>query len=418
MLWKDGVPAEVRAGRPIVWWNDRGAAPAPPTVDVDEALREVAWGRPFLRAIFPELEATEGRIESPLIPLGGGGWSVPGPLYAKADHALPLTGSVKARGGMYEVLGHAKEVACAAGLLPEGTSSELLASDAARTLFAARRIAVGSTGNLGYSIGILGRALGFAVVVHMSRDAKAWKKARLRDIGATVIEHEGDYAAAVASAREASRADPSSYFVDDESSLPLFKGYMCGGLELADQLAAFGLVPLPERPLDVLIPCGVGGAPAGIAYGLKHAYGEAVRLILVEPTQSPCVLIRLAGLGVMKSVYDVGLTNATLADGLAVPSASELACAMAGALIGSVVTVSDESLLAACRAAWRDHGLKLELSGAAGLAALGAFYNDLRRRGGPDPTATIVWTTGGAHLPEFEFRAMLAAAGTSAAQVD
>ena len=209
-----GIPPEVRERRPYLWLNP-GFTPASDTRNThpDPSVAEARFARcaGLLASLFPELAPTAGMLQSPLVavphlqvrmasPSDGGTWLL------KRDDALPVAGSVKARGGFHEVLALAERIAGAAGLLRDGDDRAVLASPEVRALFARHTVAVGSTGNLGLAIGLIGARLGFRAVVHMSADAKDWKKQRLRARGIEVIEHAGDYASAVAAGRASARA--------------------------------------------------------------------------------------------------------------------------------------------------------------------------------------------------------------------
>jgi len=271
-------------------------------------------------------------------------------------------------------------------------------------------VAVGSTGNLGLSIGVMASALGFRAAVHMSADAKEWKKARLRARGVEVVEHTGDYAAAVAAGRRAADADPYCYFVDDERSLSLMLGYSAAVLHLQRQFEAMGVTVDAAHPLFVYLPCGVGGAPAGIAFGLRELFGPHVYAFFAEPTQSPCFLVEMLAPGA--SVYDIGLTNLTEADGLAVPQASELAAQAMRPLLGGVYTVADDTLFADLHRVRETEDLRIEPSAAAGFSGprmltgtdAGRAWLRQHRLEGAMPDAThLVWTTGGLFVPPEEY---------------
>ena len=239
--------------------------------------------------------------------------------YLKRDDELPVAGSIKARGGFHEVLALAESIALEHGLLPPPTPTAAACWPQARALFGQYAVTVGSTGNLGMSIGVMAAALGFDAVVHVrrcqgmeerppasARRARHRARRRLRQ--------------AVAAGRAQALAAPRSHFVDDEQSELLFFGY-AAARGLARQLAEAGRKVDAGHPLFVYIPA-ASAAPGGITHGLKALYGDHVHCF-AEPVASPCMLVQLAaGMQTPTSVYDLGLDNRTEADGLAVGQAS------------------------------------------------------------------------------------------------
>lgn len=361
--------------------------------DLEDARAFMESFRPFLMEVFPETRQTEGRIISELLPLPKmeKALGIPkGKLYAKLDNMLPVAGSIKARGGFYEVLHHAKSLAEEGGFF-HGDPLELLEN---RDYFSKKEIEVASTGNLGLSIGIISATIGFKVSVHMSRDAKEWKKELLRQKGAKVIEYAGDYSSAVEAAREASK-EKGSYFVDDEKSPYLFMGYALAAYEVQAQLGELGL---EEEDLHVYLPCGVGGAPGGIAYGLSLLLPKA-KVYFAEPTKAPAVLLgMLTGRHDHISVGDIGLSGKTLADGLAVGRASSLVGPLMEGRIQGIYTIEDEKMLSYVKLLYEKEGLKVEPSACAGF--LGPHY--IQEEG-----IHLAWLTGGRLVPQDIFASYL-----------
>ena len=383
------------------------AGPLPCTKEeIFDAEARLARFAPLLAELFDEAAEHAGIIESELLEIPHLAQELlPGAqMLLKADHDLPVAGSIKARGGIYNVLCFAEKLCFDRGLLSPSDNYRRLNTPEVRNLFAQYTVSVGSTGNLGLSIGTIAAALGFRARVHMSADAKEWKKVLLRSRGAEVIEYTGDYSSAVAKGRAEAAKDPFAFFVDDEKSKELFLGYSVAALRLREQLKVRHIFPDPAHPLFVYLPCGVGGAPGGVCFGLKMLFGDAVHCFFAEPVESPCMLLGLAsGKNEKISVYDIGLTNKTLADGLACAAPSGLSCQCMRELLAGNFTVQDEQLLALQRKTRELEGLKIEPSAAAGFPGPEMVLKTdfcKRRNIAPENVLHILWTTGGRYLPE------------------
>ncbi len=383
--------------------------------DVQDAEARLTRFAPYLMKAFPETQTTQGIIESDVVAIPNMQSAletryetpITGEMLLKKDSHLPISGSIKARGGIYEVLTHAEKLALEAGLLSIDDNYEILSSDKFRQFFSQYSIAVGSTGNLGMSIGIMSAKLGFSVSVHMSADARQWKKDKLRSHGVNVVEYQQDYSIAVEQGRKEAEKDPRCFFIDDENSTTLFLGYAVAGLRLKKQFVEQSIIVDNQHPLFVYLPCGVGGGPGGVAFGLKLAFGDAVHCLFAEPTHSPCMLLGVhTGLHDAISVQEIGIDNITAADGLAVGRASGFVGRAMERLIDGYYTIDDTEMYNLLSLLNQTESIKLEPSALAGMT--GSVHvtqnTDYLQSKSLTPevmaNAThLVWATGGGMVP-------------------
>lgn len=418
---------------PVTWFNPNTTTLAAglPYVGLDssnvaDASARLARFAPYMCEAFPETRTSNGILESEIAAIPAMqatlnqryGVEVTGRLLLKKDSHLPISGSIKARGGIYEVLTHAEQLAIKAGLLHEEDDYRKLFSDEFRQFFSQYSIAVGSTGNLGMSIGIMSAKLGFTVTVHMSADAREWKKRKLREHGVIVVEYAEDYGVAVEQGRKEAERDPNCFFIDDENSRTLFLGYSVAGERVKAQFDQMGIKVDADHPLFVYLPCGVGGGPGGVAFGLKLAFGDNVHCFFAEPTHSPCMLLGVhTGLHDAIAVQDLGIDNLTAADGLAVGRASGFVGRAMERLLDGFYTLSDQEMYDLLGLLARDELITLEPSALAGMAGpwrVAANPEWLTGRGFDAATMVqgthLVWATGGGMVPAEEMAKYLASA--------
>ena len=358
----------------IFWQNpDVGSRPCPyGMAEIEDAEARLKRFAPYILKAFPDTAETAGIIESPLREIPEMKRSLvrmtgdfPGKLYLKMDSHLKETDDYS-----------------------------ILLEDRFRDLFGKYSVQVGSTGNLGLSIGIISAKLGFKVTVHMSADARQWKKDLLRSKGVTVIEYPQDYQVAVAEGRKASAGDPYCHFVDDEGSKDLFFGYSVAARRILPQLEEADIVVNEENPIYVYIPCGVGGAPGGVAFGLKTIFGDNVKIYFAEPTHAPCMTLSLiTGLREKISCADIGLDGKTAADGLAVGRASYLVAELMEPIVDGCYTITDEELYPFLAELKDTEGIFIEPSSTASFIGP-ALVNK--------PGTHILWATGGSMVPQEE----------------
>lgn len=401
---------ELKNMKEVIWYNEhytsfRTVKNTLPLSydDVIQASNRLERFSSYIKKVFPEV--VDGIIESPISQIPKMKVSIEdnynnkiyGKLILKRDDLLPIAGSIKARGGIYEVLKHAETLAIKNGLLKLDDDYSILANVDFKKFFSSYTIQVGSTGNLGLSIGTISAKVGFKVVVHMSQDAKQWKKDLLRSKGVKVVEYSSDYSKAVEEGRALSDIDPKSHFIDDENSKDLFMGYAVGGIRTKKQLDDMGIIIDEEHPLFVYLPCGVGGGPGGVAYGLKLMYGDNVKCFFAEPTHSPAMLLGLAsGLHDKISVEDIGLDNKTDADGLAVGRPSSFVGKIMDKILTGAFTIDDYRLYDFLKSLYDAENIFLEPSALAGF--LGPIFTSEKYK---DENIThMCWGTGGSLVPE------------------
>jgi threonine dehydratase len=222
-----------------------------------------------------------------------------------------------------------------------------------------RAIVCVSAGNFGQGVAFAARALDIPAVVFCSTRANRGKVARMRALGATVIETGEDFDDAPG-ASEAWAAEHGAELLVDGDDARISTGAATTALEVTDAVAA-GELPAPT---SAIIPVGNGALLIGMGSWLRHA-APSTRIVGVQA----------AGADAMTRSFHAGRpidTDAadTYADGIASRIAIPAAVALLPGRVDAMLTVPDEAIRVAQAELTDELGITVEGAAAAAWAGL------------------------------------------------
>lgn len=217
----------------------------------------------------------------------------------------------------------------------------------------ARGLVADSSGNHGQALALAARTRGARARVVMPTNATAAKVAAVRGYGAEVIP--------CAPTGEARRAETERLLRETGSTLVspfndprIIAGQATAAMELLEEV--------PELDL-LLAPVGGGGLLSGTALAAHH-FAPDTRVVGVEPAAADDAYRSLAAGRILPSVEP-----RTIADGL-LTSLGEITFGVIRQLVERIVTVREESIVAAMRLVWERMKIVIEPSAAVPVAAI------------------------------------------------
>lgn len=152
------------------------------------------------------------------------------------------------------------------------------------TALAGETFVTSSAGNHGLSVAYGATRFGARAVIYLSQEVPSSFAARLRAQGAEVVIEGADYEASMVAAQRAAEDKGWTLLLDTSwegyTEIPhrLMEGYLAMGAEIVDQLT--------EVPTHVFLQAGVGGLAGAMAAYMRHVWGDAPKIIVVEPNRA------------------------------------------------------------------------------------------------------------------------------------
>lgn len=218
---------------------------------------------------------------------------------------------------------------------------------------AARGVVTHSSGNHAQALALAARLRGISAHIVMPKNASPVKRRAVEDYGGRVIACEPNLAARETTAA-AVMSETGATLIPPYDHPDVIAGQGTAALELLEQAPG----------LDAVIaPVGGGGLMAGVTIAAKAA-APNVRVFAAEPAGADdAARSKAAGTLVPQTA------PRTIADGL-LTSLGDLTWPVLRDRVESVITVTDEEIIAAMRLAWERAKLLIEPSAAVAVAAV------------------------------------------------
>lgn len=163
----------------------------------------------------------------------------------------------------------------------------VIARDAEKGNAKGRTYVTASAGNHGLSVAAGAQAFGARAVVYLADTVPEGFADRLRSFGADVVRHGAIYEEAMAGAAQA--AKDNGWALLSDSSWPgyldrphtLMEGYLV--------LMQEAVAQMPTPPTHIFLQAGVGGLATACAAYARVVWGDAPRIVVVEPEVAPAL---------------------------------------------------------------------------------------------------------------------------------
>lgn len=251
-------------------------------------------------------------------------------VYLKLENLQP-TGSYKIRGALNKSISLMEEYG-------EGVST-----------------ITASSGNHGLSCAYAGKLLGMKSKVYVPVTTPQIKKDSIRAMGAELVEIGATYDESFIKACEEAEASETLNYLHPVSDVDVVAAQGTIGLEILEQM---------EDVEQVIIPLGGGGMSSGIAFALK-SMKPSVKVISVMPEGSD-VYVRSRKAGKLVEIDNPH----SIADAVVRRCGEEYLFPYIEEYVDDIITVSEESMKDAIKAASVYGKVTLEAAGAMPLAAV------------------------------------------------